>query len=146
MLLFTGLIPILSITMRYRALIDEAFLNQGSVYALSSSLNEVYYILHRHYMEESEARESLRDIAETFDLVDLTGLFVFESIDSDEPDYEDGLIRVAAEELQVDAIISYDKAAFKSSFVPQDDSPRGLGVPFQERLRPKKNRKRPPKA
>lgn len=112
-------------------LIDEAFLNQGSVYALSSSLNEVYYILHRHYMEESEARESLRDIAETFDLVDLTGLFVFESIDSDEPDYEDGLIRVAAEELQVDAIISYDKAAFKSSFVPKMTAQEALESLFK---------------
>ena len=113
-------------------LIDEAFLNQGSVYALSSSLNEVYYILHRHYMEEPEARESLRDIAETFDLVDLTGLFVLESIDSDEPDYEDGLIRVAAEELQVDAIISYDKAAFKSSFVPKMTAREAYEEFFQE--------------
>ncbi|MEY8461497.1 PIN domain-containing protein [Eggerthellaceae bacterium 24-137] len=91
--------------------------SDSRAYALASSLNEVYYVLHRHYMDESDARSAIRGIAETFDLIDLTGLFVFEAIDSDEPDYEDGLIRVAAEELQIDAIISYDKAAFKSSFV-----------------------------
>ena len=117
-------------------LVDEAFLNQGVVCALSSSLNEVYYILHRRYMEEPEARESIRDIAETFDLVDLTGIFVFESIDSDEPDYEDGLIRVAAEELQVDAIISYDRAAFKSSFIPKMTAQEALEAFFQEKKDP----------
>lgn len=111
-------------------LIDETLLDQGTVHALSSSLNEVYYILNRHYMEEPEARESLRDIAEIFDLVDLTGLFVHESIDSDEPDYEDGLIRVAAEELQVDAIITYDKAAFKSSFIPKMTAQEALMTLF----------------
>lgn len=100
-------------------LVNEVALNQGTAYALASSLNEIYYVLHRHYLKEPEARESIRDVAETFDLIDLTGLFVFGSIDSNEPDYEDGLIRVAAEELQVDAIISYDKAAFKSSCIPK---------------------------
>lgn len=100
-------------------LVDEACVNQSTICALSSSLNEVYYILNRHYMSGTEARESLRDIVETFDLIDLTGLFVHEAIESDEPDYEDGLIREAAEELQVDAIISYDKAAFKNSFIPK---------------------------
>ncbi len=93
--------------------------SRGSAYALASSLNEVYYVLHRHYMDETDARASIRDMAETFDLVDLTGIIVFESIDSNEPDYEDGLIRAAAEHLQVDAIISYDKDAFKSSFIPK---------------------------
>lgn len=93
--------------------------SRGRAHALASSLNEVYYVLHRHYTNEADARSAIRDIAETFDLVDLTGLLVFEAIDSDEPDYEDGLIRVAAEELQLDAIISYDKAAFRSSFIPK---------------------------
>lgn len=95
----------------------HAAAKQCSIYALASSLNEVYYVINRHYMTESEARESLRDIAEIFDLVDLTGSFVFESIDSNEPDYEDDLIRSAAEALQVDAIITYDQAAFKNSFI-----------------------------
>lgn len=81
-------------------------------------------------MNEADARSAIRDIAETFDLVDLTGLFVFESIDSDEPDYEDGLIRAAAEALQVDAIISYDKAAFKQSPIPKMTAPEALGAFF----------------
>ncbi|MEI3376805.1 MAG: PIN domain-containing protein [Coriobacteriales bacterium] len=100
-------------------LLHAAFEQEASCYALSSSLNEIYYALHSHYMSEGEARASIRDIAETFDLIDLTGLQVFAALDSDEPDYEDGLIRSAAEALQVDAIISYDKKAFRKSFVPK---------------------------
>ena len=76
------------------------------LYVLASSINEVYYALHTHYLSESAARVAIRAIADTFDLVDLTGPFVFKSIESDEPDYEDGLIRVAAEALEVDAIVS----------------------------------------
>lgn len=100
-------------------LLRKAFQSDASCYALSSSLNEIYYAPHSHYMDETEARASIRDIAETFDLVDLTGSLVFEALDSDEPDYEDGLIRGTAEALQVEAIISYDKKAFRNSFVPR---------------------------
>lgn len=100
-------------------LLQVAFQSDASCYALSSSLNEIYYALHSHYMSEEDARESIRDIGETFDLVDLTGPLVFSALDSDEPDYEDGLIRGVAEALQVDAIISYDKKAFRGSFVPK---------------------------
>lgn len=99
-------------------LLYKILANKGSAYALSSSLNDVYYILRKHYTNEEDARESVRDIAEVFDLVDLTGLIVFDALDSSEPDYEDGLIRAAAEALQVDAIVSYDKQAFKESPIP----------------------------
>lgn len=105
-----------------------------SMYALSSSLNETYYVLRRHYMEEPEARESIDDIAETFDLIDLTDYLVRTSIRSNEPDYEDGLIRTAAEDLQVDAIITYDKAAFKDSFIPKMTAAEALAELFSEEL------------
>ncbi len=98
--------------------LDKAMNGTSSVYALSSSLNEIYYALHSHYMSENDARASIRDIAEVLDLVDLTGAFVFSALDSDEPDYEDGLIRAAAEALQVDALVTYDKKAFARSTIP----------------------------
>ncbi len=92
--------------------------DRGSIYALSSSLNEIYYALRTHYMDEADARASIFDIAQIFDLVDLSGTLVFDALKSNEPDYEDGLIRAAAESLQVDAIITYDKKAFKHSLIP----------------------------
>lgn len=99
------------------ALIEHAIVESDKTYALSSTLNEAYYVLCSQYLNEKDARESIRDIAETFDLVDLTGIMVFDAIDSDEPDYEDGLVRATAESLQVDAIISYDKKAFTKSHI-----------------------------
>ncbi len=41
------------------------------------------------------------------------------ALDSNEPDYEDGLIRSTAEGLQVVAIISYYKKAFHKSYTPK---------------------------
>lgn len=100
----------------------------GRIYALSSCLNEIYYALHAHYMGESDARESIRDIFEVFDLVDLTGPLVATALDSNEPDYEDGLVRAAAEALQVDLIITYDKKAFANSFVPKATASQALSL------------------
>lgn len=101
------------------SLLHKALSGRNAVYALSSSLNEIYYALHTHCMDEKDARESIRFIAEVFDLVDLTGPLVFEALRSSEPDYEDGLVRAAAEALQVDAIVTYDKKAFADSPIPQ---------------------------
>ena len=101
------------------ALVRRAVSENMPVFALASSLNDVYYAMRRHYSSEAYAREAVRDIAELFDLVDLAGPFVFDALDSDELDYEDGLIRAAAEALQVSAIVSYDKKAFQRSVVPR---------------------------
>lgn len=90
-----------------------------SLLALASSLSDIYYALCRNYTTEEIARNSILIIAKNFDLIDLAGSFVFEAIESDEPDYEDGLIRAAAKALEVDAIISYNKRAFEHSYIPR---------------------------
>ena len=82
-------------------------------------MKDVYFALCSHYTDEATARRSIALIAEVFDLVDLSGLLVWDAIDSDEPDYEDGLIRAAAEALHVDAIITYDRKAFRNSPIPK---------------------------
>ena len=109
-----------------KELINKALESRAVIYALTSSLSDVYYILHSQYTTEEVARNSVQFIAETFDLVDLTGIFVFEAIDSNEPDYEDGLIRAVAEAIEVDAIISYDKKAFRNSFIPRMTAEQAL--------------------
>ncbi len=99
-------------------LLEASLQSKNSICALASSLKDVYFALCSHYTDEVTARRSIALIAEVFDLVDLSGLLVWDAIDSDEPDYEDGLIRAAAEALQVDAIITYDKKAFRNSSIP----------------------------
>lgn len=100
------------------AFLREAFTWDQSLYVLSSSLNEVYYALHSHYMDERSARASIETVADVFELVDLTSSIVSTALASNEPDYGDGLVRAAAEALAVDAIVSYDRKAFHTSPIP----------------------------
>lgn len=88
-------------------------------YFLSSSLKDTYYILCRHYLSEPEARQSIKQLRNILSMVDLNAAIVDDAFLSDEPDFEDALIRSAAETLQVNAIISYDEYAFAQSFLPK---------------------------
>ena len=97
--------------------LGECLRKNTTCYFLSSSLKDAYYILCRHYLSESNARKSIKMFREIFDMVDLNSTIIDNAIDSDEPDFEDALVRCAAEILQVDAIISYDEDAFESSVI-----------------------------
>ena len=56
------------------------------------------------------------------DILDLTERDARRAIDSDEPDYEDGLVRAVAEESGIDCIVTPDAAAFHASPVPAKDA------------------------
>ncbi len=99
--------------------LTHCFSENHTCYFLSSSLKDAYYILCRHYLSESDARQSIKLFRETLDMVDLNSVIIDDAFQSDEPDFEDALIRCAAERLQVDAIISYDESAFSQSFLPK---------------------------
>ena len=103
-------------------LIRKAAACDYDMYVLASSLSDAYYVLHSNYMKEPAARRSIENAANSFTLIDLTLDMVYAALHSDEPDYEDGLIRAAAEALQVDAIISYDSRAFRKSIIPRYDA------------------------
>lgn len=99
--------------------LKRCFSKNITCYFLSSSLKDTYYVLHRHYLSESEARQCIRLLRNILSMVDLSSAIVDEAFLSDEPDFEDALIRCAAERLQVNAIISYDERAFAQSFLPK---------------------------
>ena len=99
--------------------LEHCLSENSHCYFLSSSLKDAYYILCRHYLSEVDARQSINMLRETLDMVDLNATIVDDAFESDEPDFEDALIRSAAESLQVDAIISYVEEAFKNSFIPK---------------------------
>ena len=100
-------------------LIGLALERRIALYLLTSQLNDVYYVLRRHYRSEPAARRAIDAASRLFDLQPLTEEIVAASIASEEPDYEDGLVRAAAEALSVDAIVSYDRTAFRTSTVPR---------------------------
>ena len=90
------------------------------VLAVASSLNETYYTLIHHCgFSEPEARAALGLIVTVFEVARVDGEIVSDALGSDEPDYEDAVVRACAEANEVDAILSYDRNAFKGSRIPR---------------------------
>lgn len=84
-----------------------------------ASLNDVYYVLRRHYGSEEQARRYVGELMELFDVRPLLPRHARRSLASGEPDFEDGLIRAVAEDSGVDTIVSRDRAAFAGSSIPR---------------------------
>lgn len=105
-------------------LIAKVFGNAtGCLLVNASSLNELYYLLRHNSRKEmrvghSAAISIITSLLSHFDLVGTTEQVVQAALTSDEPDYEDAVVRAAAELSCSDVVITYDKKAFKNSSVP----------------------------
>lgn len=82
---------------------------------LSSALKNVYYVYCRHYGDEPSARRAVRELRRMFALVNLTPSVVDAALDSDEPDFEDGLVRAAAEGCGCEYLLTRDAPGFLSA-------------------------------
>ena len=90
--------------------------------ACVSSLKDAYYILQRQYVNEQAARMDIDRLFDLLEVVDLTSRHARAALDSDEPDFEDGLVRAVAESHNVAAIITRDARAFAGSNIPCMDA------------------------
>lgn len=86
---------------------------------LASSLKDVYYILNRLSGDEKRARQDVCRVRKMFTVVPLTNDVVDDALASDEPDFEDALIRSCAEKHRCTAIITRDKKAYVQSSIPK---------------------------
>ena len=80
----------------------------------SGSLKDAYYVLTRQYGEPA-AREAIEWLTGLLVVAPLGAEECDLSLRSDEPDFEDGLIRACAELNDVDFILTRDAAAFRAS-------------------------------
>lgn len=85
------------------------------LFTLASSLKDVYYIYARHYGSESAARHNVRLLSKILTLCACDAELVQRALVCDEPDFEDGLVRCAAERAMLDGIVTRDKAGFETS-------------------------------
>lgn len=97
-------------------LIEELVHEDVVGYIAASSLKDVYYVL-TEYVGETEAREFIASLEDLLEIVSVDDAICRIAIASDEPDYEDGVIRACAESDPVDFIISKDKDAFARSSI-----------------------------
>lgn len=84
-------------------------------HVLVSSLKEVYFIFERHYGDEATARRRVGYLMDAFELDTLTPEHAKAALISDEPDFEDGIVRTVAEKGVFDYILTRDKAGFVKS-------------------------------
>ena len=82
--------------------------------ASSHSFKDAYYIMSQLYGEK-HAREAVRILSDLVVIGPIGAEETLVAIDSNEPDFEDGLIRACAERVKANFIISRDKDAFQKS-------------------------------
>lgn len=82
----------------------------------ATSLKDVYYIT-RKYLPETMARSWLDFFMDTFEVLPVDETVCRTARASDEPDFEDGIIRACAEASFIDVILTRDADAFLASNV-----------------------------
>lgn len=89
---------------------------------LLANIKDAYYIMCRQYRNEKLVRTRLREFTEIVDLEELTVPIAMAAFESDEPDYEDAIVRVTAEGIGARAIMTRDVDAYRGSVVPSVDA------------------------
>lgn len=82
--------------------------------ACSASLKDVYYIMEKRY-NETVAREAVERLTGLLSIGNLGPEECIDALNTNEPDFEDGLVRSCAELNDADFIITRDAAAFAGS-------------------------------
>ncbi len=84
--------------------------------ASSHSLNDTYYIMKRIY-DEPSARNAVRVLSDLVVVAPVSAEETLLALDSNEPEFEDGLVRACAELNDADFIISRDEKAFRKAAI-----------------------------
>lgn len=95
-------------------LMDEFVYSEAEGYITSLSLKDIYYILSK-YQDASSARQFVISLMDIFNVVAVDSAICRTATVSNEPDFEDGIVRACAEQVPVDFIITRDSEAFARS-------------------------------
>lgn len=97
-------------------LLDEIAHESMDGLVAATTLKDLYYVLSK-YRSEAAAQEYVEAVIDAFTLIAVDEAVCRSAAKSDEPDFEDGIIRACAEGANADFIISRDEAAFRTSKV-----------------------------
>lgn len=96
-------------------------------YVCAGSLKDTYYVA-RKYLGEQSARDFVRAFLMVLEVCALDGPVCRIAADSNEPDFEDALIRASAEDERVDFILTRDVGAFQATKIRSLDAERYLAL------------------
>lgn len=97
-------------------LMDEFAYDAAQGCVAASSLKDIYYVLSK-YATEPDARAFITAVMDLFRIIPVDEAICRMAALSDEPDFEDAIIRACAESVQADCIISRDEKAFRRSTI-----------------------------
>lgn len=97
-------------------LLDEIAYGNLEGFIAATTLKDAYFVLGK-YAGESEAREFVLAALDAFSVIGVDDSLCRMAARSNEPDFEDGIIRACAEQEGVDFIISRDEKAFLKSSI-----------------------------
>ena len=103
-------------------LLNQVAKGNLSAHVSPNSLNDLYYIMVRCGHPEHEARSFVKLLIDCLEICTIDRTVCLEAIGSNEPDFEDGLVRVCAERVKASFIVSRDRAAFKQSHIKRVDA------------------------
>ena len=95
-------------------LLDEIAYGRLEGLVAATSLKDAYYVLSK-YAGEPTARDFVKAALDAFTVIGVDAAFCRLAALSNEPDFEDALIRASAEQANADFIISRDEKAFAGS-------------------------------
>ena len=87
----------------------------------AGSLKDTYYIA-RRYLSEEDRRDWVREFLRHLIVLPIDESVCRCAVDSDESDFEDGIVRQCAESWDADCMLSRDVAAFRDSRVLRIDA------------------------
>jgi predicted nucleic acid-binding protein len=97
-------------------LLDEIAYGRLDGCIASTSLKDAYYVMSK-YADEPTARSFVSACLDAFEVLEVSASLCRVAVQSNEPDFEDGIIRACAESAGVDFIISRDEAAFRKTAI-----------------------------
>ena len=109
------------------SLFNRALNGDVELAVCAGSLKDVYYIARRE-LSDDVRRAGIGLFLDVFDVFPVDSVICRIALASDEPDYEDGIVRACAEWWSSDFIVSRDVKAFDASSVPRIDSPGLISI------------------
>jgi len=91
--------------------------SDSTVCAASLSLRDAYYFGVKASRDETMTRNHIKSMAIWLSVLSVGAMDIGKALSSDEPDFEDGIIRACAERVAADVILTRDDDAFRGSSV-----------------------------
>lgn len=104
-----------------KRLVELASHGRYQAHVSAGSLKDIYYVACK-YVDEGRVREFIRLFMQIFHVCAVDMPACKRAVDSDEPDFEDGIIRAIAEVEGADFIITRDTAAYMAANVGKLDA------------------------